>query len=109
MRAGGKNLKYKPDEYRNILTQIYVFLVLFSIFHFDPEKLISKNCKYIYFYQKLVHLGENTLNIVSDNCSSCSCNFFFKVHQACHNIANGIKPGSNSKKSDIAQKLYVWA
>ena len=23
--------------------------------------------------------------------------FFSKVHPACHNIANGIKPGSNSK------------
>ena len=23
-----------------------------------------------------------------------------KVHPACHNIANGIKPGSNSKKTD---------
>ena len=25
---------------------------------------------------------------------------FFKVHPACQNIANGIKPGSNSKKTD---------
>ena len=38
---------------------------------------------------------------------------FSKVNQACHNIANGIKPGSNCKKTDkhavIAQKLYVGA
>ena len=26
--------------------------------------------------------------------------FFSKVHPACHNIANGIKSGSNSKKTD---------
>ena len=26
--------------------------------------------------------------------------FFSKVHPACHNIANGIKPGSDSKKTD---------
>ena len=26
--------------------------------------------------------------------------FFSKVHPACHNIANGIKPGCNSKKTD---------
>ena len=26
--------------------------------------------------------------------------FFSKVHPACNNIANGIKPGSNSKKTD---------
>ena len=25
---------------------------------------------------------------------------FFKVYSACHNIANSIKPGSNSKKTD---------
>ena len=25
---------------------------------------------------------------------------FSKVHPACHNIENGIKPGSNSKKTD---------
>ena len=32
---------------------------------------------------------------------------FSKIHQACHSIVNGIKPGSNSKKTDkIAQKLY---
>ena len=24
---------------------------------------------------------------------------FFKVHPACHSIVNGIKPGSNSKKT----------
>ena len=26
--------------------------------------------------------------------------FFSKVHPACHNIVNGIKPGSYSKKTD---------
>ena len=26
--------------------------------------------------------------------------FFSKVHQACHNIANGIKQGNNSKTTD---------
>ena len=38
---------------------------------------------------------------------------FSKVHPACHSNVNGIKPGSNSKKTDkhaaIAQKLYVGA
>ena len=36
-----------------------------------------------------------------------------KVHLARHNIANGIKPGSNSKKTDKhaadRSKLYVGA
>ena len=27
---------------------------------------------------------------------------FSKVHPACHSIVNGIKPGSNSKKTDAA-------
>ena len=26
--------------------------------------------------------------------------FFSKVHPVCHNIANGFKPGSDSKKTD---------
>ena len=26
--------------------------------------------------------------------------FFSKVHPACHNIANSIKPGNDSKKTD---------
>ena len=30
--------------------------------------------------------------------------FFFKIHSACHNIANGIKPGNNSKKTDKHDK-----
>ena len=49
-----------------------------------------------------------------DNSSSRSCNLFFsKVHPACHNIANGIKPGNSSKKTDKHaadfSKLYVGA
>ena len=39
---------------------MYVFLVLFTIFDFYHEPFISKNCKNIFFYQKLGHLGENT-------------------------------------------------
>ena len=39
--------------------------------------------------------------------------FFSKVQPACHNIANGINPGKNSKKLIsilwIVQKLYVGA
>ena len=41
------------------------------------------------------------LNWMKSSCSSCSCNWFFsKVQSACHNIANGIKPGSDSRKTD---------
>ena len=54
------NYNYLTTIYRSSLTQIYVFPVLFTIFHFDLEKIISKYCKYIFFCQKCVHLGENT-------------------------------------------------
>ena len=78
-----------------------MFLVLFTIFHFDLEKIISTNCKYIFFYQKFVHFGNNT----SKYCSliivvHIHATVFSKVNPACHNIANGINPGSNSKKTD---------
>ena len=95
------NYNYLTTIYRSILIQIYyVFLVLFRIFHLDLEKFLSKNCKYIFFYQKFVHLGENTSKycrqiIVVHVHATVS---FSKVHQACHNIANGIKQGSDSKK-----------
>ena len=55
------NYNHLTTIFRSILTQIYVFLVIFTIFHFDLEKFISKNCKYIFFYQKFVDLGENSI------------------------------------------------
>ena len=63
---------YPTTIFKSILTQIYVFLVLFTIFHFDLEKVI-------------IEFGSE---------------FLSKVHPACNNIANGIKPGSDSKKTD---------
>ena len=36
-------------------------------------------------------------------------NGFSKVHPACHNIANGIKPERLVRMLSIAQKLYVGA
>ena len=36
------NYNYLTTIFRGILTRIYVFLVLFTIFHFDLEKFISK-------------------------------------------------------------------
>ena len=92
------NMKYNylTTIYRRILTKINVFLVLLTMFHFDPEKFISKNCKYIFFYQKFVNLGENT----SINCSQIvvvhvhATVFFLNFTQRVT-----IKPGSNSKKT----------
>ena len=78
------------------------FCYYLHFFLFDLEKFISKNCKYIFFYQKFVHLGENTFKY----CSRIivvhvhATVLFSKVNPACHNIANGIKPRSDSKKTD---------
>ena len=55
-----KNYSYPNTISVSILTQIYVFLVSFTVFAFDLETFISKNWKNILFYQKFVHLGKNT-------------------------------------------------
>ena len=52
------NYNYLFTIFRSIFDpNVFVFLVLFTIFHFDLEKFISINCKYIFFYQKCVHYG----------------------------------------------------
>ena len=55
-----KNYSNRNTINKSTLTQMYVYLVLFTIFDFYHEKFISTNCKNIFFYQKFVHLGENT-------------------------------------------------
>ena len=45
---------------RLLSNQNNVFLLLFTIFHFDDEKFISKHFKHTFFYQKVVNLGETT-------------------------------------------------
>ena len=67
---------------------------------FDLEQFISKNCKHIFSTRNMYILGENT----SKCCSRITevhvhATVFSKVHPACHNIVNGIKPGSNSKRT----------
>ena len=80
-----------------MLTEIYCIFVLLTLFHFDLEKFISKNFEYIFFYQKFVHFSENTSNYCSRIIIiHVHATVFSKVHPACHNIANGIKPESDS-------------
>ena len=72
-----------------------VFLVLFTVFHFDLEKLISKNCNYIFSTRNLYIWAKILLNIVVGLLKFMFMQMFFSnVHPACHNIANSIKPGS---------------
>ena len=109
------NYNYLTTIFRSILTQIYAFLVLFTIFHFDLEKFKGKNSKYILFYQEFVHLGKNTTKycrqiiVVHFHATV----FFSKVPPACHKSAYGIKLGRDTKilisMLRIAHKLYVGA
>ena len=47
--------------YESIFAKMYVLLVSFTILAFYHENVLSQNCKKISFYQKYMHLGENTL------------------------------------------------
>ena len=109
------NYNYLTTIFRSILAQLYVFLILFTIFHFDLEKFISKNCKYIFFYQKCVHLGENTSKYFSQIIvvHVHATVFFLKFTQ----LVTVLQMVSNQKVTlkrlismlGIAQKLYVGA
>ena len=61
----------------------------------------AKNVNIYFSTRNLYILGENT----SKYCSRIivahvHATGFSKAHPACHNIANGIKPGSGSRKTD---------
>ena len=57
------NMKYNylTTMYESILAQMYVFLVLFTLFALYHEKIFKPKLQKPFFYQKFVHLGENTL------------------------------------------------
>ena len=54
------NYSYPTTMYESILAQMYAFLVLFTFFAFYHEKDFKQKFQEIFFYQKDVHLGENT-------------------------------------------------
>ena len=69
-----------------------------------------KNCEKIPELHIYIYLGQNT----SKYCSQLIVDHvnekvFSKVLPACHNIANGIKPGRLINMLPITQKLYVGA
>ena len=99
------NHNYLIIIFRSILRPRYnIFLVFFfTIFHFDLNKVHKKkNVNICFSTRNLYIFDENT----SKYCSWMivvhvhATVFFSKVNQACHNIANCIKPGSVSKKTD---------
>ena len=55
-----KNYSYPTTIWVSILTQIYVFLVLFIIFAFDLETFISKNWKKYIVLPEICTFGQNT-------------------------------------------------
>ena len=111
-----KNIVFFDINYWTTKEQIYVFLELFTIFHFDLEKFISKNCKHIIFSTRIfVLLGANT----SKYCSQIivvhvhATVFFLKftlrvtILQTVSNQEVTLKRLISMLR--IAQKLYVWA
>ena len=55
------NYSYPATMFESILAQMYVFLVLFTIFAFYHENRFYPKLQKIFFYQKYVHLGEHIL------------------------------------------------
>ena len=56
------NHSYPTIMYESILAQTYVFLVILTLFGFYHETFLKQKLqKKKFFYQKYVHLGENTL------------------------------------------------
>ena len=96
-----KNNSYLTTIWVSILTQIYVFLVLFTVFAIDLETFISKNWKNILFYQKFVHLGENTFPYCSRIIAVyVYVSVFIKSSPSVSQYSKRNKPGSNSKTTD---------
>ena len=54
------HFSYPTTMFESILAQMYVFLVLFTISAFYHEKYLKQKLQKISFYQKYLHLGENT-------------------------------------------------
>ena len=71
------NHYYLTAIFRSILTQILCVSGIIYNFQFVLENVISKNCKYIFFYKIFVHLGENTSEYCSQIIVVHSCNLFF--------------------------------
>ena len=71
------NYSYPTTMYESILVQIYVFLVLFTIFAFYNEKLFKPKLQKNIFLPEICTSGRTySHTLESDNCSPCSCKCF---------------------------------
>ena len=55
------NYSNKTTMYESVFAQMYVYLILLTILAFYREKSFKPKLQKIFFYQKYVHLDENTL------------------------------------------------
>ena len=75
-----------------LLVEKYIFTI------FACELFKVKMKKNVNNTRNTLHLGQILLNIVVRSLQFMFMQMdFSKVHPTCHNIVNGIKPGSNSK------------
>ena len=78
------------------------FWYYLQFFIFTLKSSQAKSVSIYFSTRNLYILGKNTSNY----CSRIivvyvhATVFFSKAHPGCHNIANGIKPGSDSRKTD---------
>ena len=59
-----KNYSYPTTISEGILTQMYVFLVLFTFFDFNHGKFISKNRKNIFFSTRNLYIWAKILSYI---------------------------------------------
>ena len=70
------NYNYPTAMYESIFAQMYVFLVLFTIFAFYHEKSFKPKLQKNIFLPEICIFGPKySHTLLSENCSSCSCKF----------------------------------
>ena len=72
-----RNYSYPTTMHESILAQIYVFLVLFTIFAFYNEKWFKPKLQKTIFLPEICTYGRKYSHTLwSENCSPCSCKSF---------------------------------
>ena len=81
------NYNYPTTMYESILPKCMHFWYYLRVFAFYHEKVLSKNYKKIFFYQKYVHLGENNfIHFSRITVVHIRVIFFSKIHHSCHSV-----------------------
>ena len=102
---------YNISKYFRPNVQIYGRKkIVFPLFAYKFFMVKIKTCKK---YRKYIYLGQNTFTYCSwITVVLVHVKVLSKIHPVCHNIANGIKPGSNTKITDKhaaeCSKVVCW-